>query len=1350
MSSGFSSSECRGCGTSHGVRGGRIVPAGSLSFAQMAPWCRIFLLFVGLVLATGALFAAEVDTDGDGVSDDVERQLGSLPDTKQELVLVATSKDEQYSDEQAKVNAPDILSLEAGHVGGQRLLFKVTFARPPVFVNSTFIVYADLDTNLETGRQDAPEHRGVDVMVVASGTQMSSSSHNAAFGRENTYVAGAAVVGNVLYITLEAALPDKGDKLRLDLQLLSQRKGGRADSTPRKVVEVPRFANRPVPKVPRRGAPDLRPLSDYRYHDNLVKLEKLEDKGLTFEQVAPAKPTEFGRPRPEVPFASVARKPGKAGSVKRQQVEVQLLEEAGVARRSTAISFGFPFSQGAVFDLNNLRVLSPAGQEVAAQFTATSFWPDDSLKWVLVDFQTPLAAKEERKSVVEFGSAVKRPGPSSPLKVSQNDTVLTVVTGPLKVEIDKQRFNLLRSVWHDANKDGKFEDAERVAASAPEGLRLVDEKGKLFTTSARPPESVKLEEQGPQKVVVRATGQYAAADGQTYMRYVTRFALRAGSPRVTVAHTHIDDYLKTEFTDITSLTMPVSPSGLRGVSLFMPRDDGTLTAYEGKTMKLLQLDEKSALLQTDGKEVRSGQTPGLVRCSLQAGTVSVALHDFWQRWPKGLSADGKEVSIDLLPPQPSAQYGADLPHYLMYPCVSGKYRFKWGMSFTERITFDFSGQTTVEELHAEANRPIVPVVPASWCAQTKALGDLSAPVGKQFAEWDNYIKASYNAFVVSRDRSREYGYLNYGDWYGERGRNWGNNEYDTAHGFFMQFARTGNRDYFRLALTAARHQADVDCVHAYPDPFYIGANHLHSVGHTGAWSEQTAHGVWSWPYDYHTMAANGHTWADGMVDAWCLSGDARIMDAALGLGEHIAWAMSPTFNVLGTHERSAGWSLKAIMALYRATYDPVYLEAAKRIASVALREQKFDQGGAWPHVLPKDHAGDHPGAIGNNLFLVGVLLGGLAAYHQETNDPAVRKSLIAGAEWVVKSWNENAEGWPYSATVAGEPLYKPSPGLNPLIIEPLAYVGQLTADEKLINIAETALGAVARGGPESSGKSIAQKMHFTPGTLALLQQWYETHRKDKGVDVLDGSPASVERFLAKTPDAQEHSVRAPDEKVFFVNLRGQASELITNRRPHGAMTKRAEFGTIQVMDAAGAVVKEGRFSTDEKHEFRCPLKGAPGAVFKVVVRDDQRGVWSLGGENLGIVMETVKEFRIGGVGRGKYRFFVPQGTKEFSVRLLGVHPGGYGGAVLSPANKVVGHRQGTNQGQALIPGAARVAVPQPDEHPERGILTIKPAPEDTGKLWSLVLWAAVDLGCELEGVPPYLSLTAEAWFDPTR
>ena len=77
------------------------------------------------------------------------------------------------------------------------------------------------------------------------------------------------------------------------------------------------------------------------------------------------------------------------------------------------------------------------------------------------------------------------------------------------------------------------------------------------------------------------------------------------------------------------------------------------------------------------------------------------------------------------------------------------------------------------------------------------------------------------------------------------------------------------------------------------------------------------------------------------------------------------------------------------MAIYRQTYDPEYLAAAGRIAAVALKEQKFDQGGAWPHILPLGHSNQQPNVTGNNLFLIGVLLSGLQAYQEEAKDPAV-------------------------------------------------------------------------------------------------------------------------------------------------------------------------------------------------------------------------------------------------------------------------------------------------------------------------------------------------------------------------
>ncbi|MBM3474089.1 MAG: hypothetical protein FJX75_12540 [Armatimonadetes bacterium] len=1294
-----------------------------------------------LVWATGA---SAQPPNTESLSPEVLQRLGLPPGATDKLIAVTTSKEEGYTSEQALVNAPDIVSLEAAHIGGQRVLFRVGFAAPPDFAGATFIIYLDLDNNPATGREDQ-YHGGVDLMVVLNNQQVGPSFHNAAYSDRNTAIRGARV-GGALYVTLDTPLPDS-DPIPLGIHLLSQRGDGRGDSTPHHVAQLPRGTAQAPALAPGRDS-DLRTLDDYRYHDDLVKYEKLEDKGLRAEQVTPAQPFKPGRPCPRPTFSASGKQPGKAGSLSTVSVPVSLLEDAGVARPASPISFGFPCPEGGVFDLTQLRVLGAEGREIPAQFTATAFWPDGSLKWVLVDFAADLKPGEDRSCTIELGSSVKRAASPTPLKVSDEAGQVTVVTGPLRAVLDKQRFNLFREVAFDANGDGKFAAEEEALEPSPEGMVFVDEHGKVFASSGLPPDSMAIEEQGPQKVVVRVEGRYAAADGETYMRYLARLTFRASSSRVTVAWTHLNDYLKTEFTDFTSLILPLVPTGgLKQSSVYLTDDAGKLQARDAKTLSLFQKDDQQSLLTTEAGTTTSGRAPGVMRCGGGRGTVTVALHDFWQRWPKGLSADGQQARIELLPVQPGPDYGTDLPHYLLFNLCSGKYRLKWGMAFTERLTLDFDPQAAPEASYADANKPVVPVLPAEWYAKTRALGRIAAPLEKQFAVWDKYAADGFRAYMTQKERAREYGFLNYGDWYGERGRNWGNNEYDLAHGLFQQFLRTGNREYFRWALVAARHQADVDIIHAYPDAFYVGGMVPHSVGHTGAWTERTTHGTWETRYDGMVTGANGHNWADGMVDAWCLTGEADIMQSTLELGEHVTWAMSPTFQALGTHERSAGWSLKSIMAIYQQTYDPEYLGAAGRIAAVALKEQKLDQGGAWPHILPLDHSNQQPNVVGNNLFLIGVLLGGMQAYDEAVHDAAVEKSLTSGAQWVAKSWDEGAGGWPYSATTDATPLYPPTTGLNMLIIQPLAYVANLTNDDRLWRIVDESLTAVAVGGGQSFGKSLGQQLHFAGGTLALLQEHYAKARPDKGANVLSGDPVWYAGIMAKTPDATRHSVRAPDEKVFFVELTVGKTELLAERKPHGAMTKRSPTGTLQVLDAAGTPVGQDTFSTDGPHQFRCELKGKPGGWFKVVVNDDQRGVWTLSGANLRVVMQTGPEFRIGGVGKGKFHFLVPAGTTEFRLKLVGVHTGGYGAVVLTPGGQIAGQHQDANPGAALIAGAPP-GQPIPPTHPELGEIVIRPAAADAGKFWSVVLWAAGDIGVDLIGVPPYLSLTEAAWFDP--
>ena len=56
----------------------------------------------------------------------------------------------------------------------------------------------------------------------------------------------------------------------------------------------------------------------------------------------------------------------------------------------------------------------------------------------------------------------------------------------------------------------------------------------------------------------------------------------------------------------------------------------------------------------------------------------------------------------------------------------------------------------------------------------------------------------------------------------------------------------------------------MDTIWYYPDPAVVGANPPHSVGHTGAWTEQAEHGTWSCRFDAMYTAAKAKATDDAL------------------------------------------------------------------------------------------------------------------------------------------------------------------------------------------------------------------------------------------------------------------------------------------------------------------------------------------------------------------------------------------------------------------------------------------------------------------------------------------------------
>ena len=67
-------------------------------------------------------------------------------------------------------------------------------------------------------------------------------------------------------------------------------------------------------------------------------------------------------------------------------------EPAGIERVDEPVTTGVPFAPGVLAKGAPLALLDAKGKEVPLQTRVLAHWPDGSVKWVLLDFQTGVPA----------------------------------------------------------------------------------------------------------------------------------------------------------------------------------------------------------------------------------------------------------------------------------------------------------------------------------------------------------------------------------------------------------------------------------------------------------------------------------------------------------------------------------------------------------------------------------------------------------------------------------------------------------------------------------------------------------------------------------------------------------------------------------------------------------------------------------------------------------------------------------------------------------------------------------------------------------------------------------------------
>ncbi len=763
-------------------------------------------------------------------------------------------------------------------------------------------------------------------------------------------------------------------------------------------------------------------------------------------------------------------------------VPISVQDPNAFAVEDWPITTGIPFPRGCLGSPDHVRLMSE-GREVPAQVRLTARWPDGCVKWLLVTFQAAVSAETRGEYQLEFGRDVRRTVPPQSLNVTENDNGVVIDTGTLRFRIDPQ-----------GNLTDFYSGERRLLQSDTAcNSHAVDADGVVYSTAGGKAE-VTIEETGPLRAVAKIISHLENADDNALMRVEKRIEAYSGTSHIRIHHTLIVDR-PDKFTEFDELSYRI-PNPTASDSWRISTANGKTILLDASGRRVLQRFDDEFVTENGGREtIDKDRIIGSIIAQEPEG-CAVAVRDFWQNYPKAFSLDNDVLCIDLCPDFDEGLYD-QFPfekqgHQLYYYLLDGRYRWKRGMSKTHEMLLCFEPGDRRSEICTLFQRPLLATASPEWYCDSKAFYDVAPRDTERFKLYEEAIDRNLAAYAARRERQHDFGMLNYGDWYGERGTNWGNIEYDTQHAFLLEYIRSGNPDAFFLGESTELHNRDIDTVQWSEDSHEVGAVYVHQMCHVGDYYDKPVPGHLGYPRGGYTVS---HAWTEGHFEHYFLTGDRRSYEAGCAVADFFIRKQLGRPYDFSTC-RTPGWHLIMLAAAYAATSDPYYLNAGRVIVDRVLETQETKprplpayqaegrkpyQLGGWSRMMVPGHCRCEPRHRGNAGFMVAVLLAGLKYYHDVTDDERVKQAIIHGAHYLLdETYSDETHGFRYTSC----PKTGYGSGASPLMVEGVARAYLWTRNERFRRVLTEALPISAGG--SGYGKGFSMYYRMGPRVLADL------------------------------------------------------------------------------------------------------------------------------------------------------------------------------------------------------------------------------------------------------------------------
>ena len=565
-------------------------------------------------------------------------------------------------------------------------------------------------------------------------------------------------------------------------------------------------------------------------------------------------------------------------------VAVRVDEPTGLDRQGQPVCTGIAVPAGIWFDPDSLELASGVdGPVLRSQHRVAARWTDGSIKWLFLEFLADVAG----------GSST-----SYRLRETQGqaDSQASITASPpfrFSAALSSQRLELI--------------DMQGEPSNLPIRACLVDSRDQ--THEVRFAEPVKCASSGQVRRSYTAEGTVDSGDGrelQCFLRIDTFVASDMVRMSLRLANSHAARHLgglwdlgdegsvrfrgfqlsiNAESFSRPSVSLgPAAPvvdvaraEAVRVVQHSSAGENWRSTVHVNRDREV-PLRIRGYTVSTDDLEQHfEGRAVPIVSSRIGTSSIGASVAGFWETFPTAIALTGRSLVIEPFPTD-----WCDL------------HELQGGESSSTTIQIVLSEEPAARL--AALREPLVPVVDAeSWQRADVVPYFHAGESGSLLDELVRLAPAGPDQFMEKRELVDEYGWRNFGDVFADHESLYReadapllishyNNQYDLLYGFLVQFMKTGDRRWFRLADELAAHAVDIDLYQTTGDRVeFSGGMFWHTMHYLDAGT--STHRTWSSEQPGVSGGGPGaqHCYTTGLAYHYFLTGSERSRSAVLQL-----------------------------------------------------------------------------------------------------------------------------------------------------------------------------------------------------------------------------------------------------------------------------------------------------------------------------------------------------------------------------------------------------------------------------------------------------------------------------------